>query len=260
MVAYSSVLITGASSGLGAALARALAAPGTVLHLSGRDPARLEAAAAACRALGAEVRAVSLDVRDAAATAAWIADAGRLDLVVANAGISAGSGGAGGSESEAQIRAILATNLDGMLNTVLPALRVMAAQPRAADGWRGHIAAVASLAGFVPIPGAPSYSASKAAVDTWMLAAAPPAARNGIALSSICPGYIRTPMTDANPYPMPGLMSPDQAARIILHGLARRKRRIAFPWWFAPLVRAFGLLPPRLSGALLGLAPDKPAL
>lgn len=259
MVVYSSVLITGASSGLGAALARECAAPGTVLHLSGRSPERLEAVAGACRTRGAEVRTRALDVRDAAATAAWIAGVGRLDLVVANAGISAGNGSAGG-ETDEQVRAIFATNLGGMLNTVLPALAAIAAQPRATDGWRGHIAAVASLAGFVPIPGAPSYSASKAAVDTWMLAAAPPSARAGVALTSICPGYIRTPMTDGNPYPMPGLMSPERAAGIILRGIARGQRRVAFPWWFAPLVRAVGLLPPRLSGALLGLAPAKRTL
>lgn len=255
------VLITGASSGLGRALAEACAAPGVTLHLAGRDPGRLEEVAAACRARGAAVRPRVVDVRDAQAVAGWVRTAGRLDLVVANAGISAGTGGGGAAgESPEQVRGIFATNLGGMLNTVLPALAVMAAQPPDADGRRGRIAAVASLAGFVPIPGAPSYSASKAAVDCWILGAAEAAARAGIVLSSICPGYVRTPMTRGNPYPMPGLMDPERAARIILRGLARGRRRIAFPWWFAPLVRAVGLLPPRLTGRLLALAPAKRAL
>ena len=139
-----------------------LAAPGVTLHLSGRDAARLEAAAQACRARGAAVQARVLDVRDAAAMAAWIAGAGRLDLVVANAGISAGTGG-GRPESAAQTRAVFAANLDGMLNTVLPALAVMQAQAPGPDGVRGRIAVVASIAAFVPAPGAPAYCASKAA-------------------------------------------------------------------------------------------------
>lgn len=256
-----SVLITGASSGLGRALAVACAAPGATLHLAGRNPDRLEEVATACRARGATVRPRVLDVRDAQAVAGWVRTAGRLDLVVANAGVSAGTGGGGAAgESAEQVREIFATNLEGMLNTVLPALAVMAAQPPGADGRRGRIAAVASLAGFVPIPGAPSYSASKAAVDCWILGTAEAAARAGIVLSSICPGYVRTPMTRGNPYPMPGLMDPERAARIILRGLARGRRRIAFPWWFALLTRAVGLLPPHLTGRLLALAPAKHAL
>ncbi|MBU6499913.1 MAG: SDR family NAD(P)-dependent oxidoreductase, partial [Rhodospirillales bacterium] len=135
MARYDSVLITGASSGLGRALAEACAAPGVTLHLGGRDAARLAAAATACRARGATVHAVLRDVRDAAAMAAWIGGAGRLDLVIANAGISAGTADA--AESAAQTRAIFAVNLDGMINTVLPALAAMRGQQADARGWRG---------------------------------------------------------------------------------------------------------------------------
>ena len=149
----------------------ACAAPGVGLHLCGRDAARLEATAAACRARKAAVQALVLDVCDEAAMAAWIAGAGRLDLVVANAGISAGTG-RGGTESAAQARAVFAANLDGMLNTMLPALTAMRAQAPGPDGVRGRIAVVASIAGFVPAPGAPAYCASKAAADAWTVAAA----------------------------------------------------------------------------------------
>jgi short-subunit dehydrogenase len=252
-------LITGASSGLGRALALARAAPGASLHLSGRDAARLAETAAACRARGAEVREAVLDVRDGPAMAAWIAAAGRIDLLVANAGISAGTGD-NRPENAAQARAILAVNLDGMLNTVLPALEAMAAQSPGADGLRGRIAVVASIAAFVPAPGAPAYCASKAAADTWTVATAASARRQGIALTSVCPGYVRTAMTRGNRFPMPGLMDADRAAGIILRGIAAGRRRVVFPWWMGALSRLAGLMPPAWSGALLSRAPGKDAM
>ena len=259
MVAYRSALITGASGGIGRALALELAAPGVVLHLSGRDGGRLRASAEGCRARGAEVRARVLDVRDAAGMAAWIGAAAPIGLVVANAGISAGTGDAR-AESAAQVRAVFGVNLDGVLNTVLPALDVLRTQAPGADGLRGRIGVVASIAAFVPAPGAPAYCASKAAVDTWTVAAAAAARPEGVLMTSICPGYVRTAMTARNRFPMPGLMDADRAARIMLRGLAAGRRRIVFPWWMGLAARLAGLLPPRLSGALLSIPPGKDGL
>lgn len=256
---FRSVLITGASSGLGRALALACAHPGTVLHCSGRDAVRLDAVAAAARARGAAVRTALLDVRDADAMAAWIAGAGRLDLVVANAGVSAGTGG-GEPESPAQARLLVETNLLGVLNTVQPALAAMRAQPAGADGVRGRIAVIASIAAFVPAPGAPTYCAAKAAADAWTVATAAAAARAGVALTSVCPGYIRTPMTAGNRFPMPGLMDAERAAAIILRAVARGRRRVVFPWWLGLAARLVGLLPPRLSAALLDVPEGKAPL
>jgi NADP-dependent 3-hydroxy acid dehydrogenase YdfG len=144
-----SVLLTGASSGLGAALASVSARPGATLHLSGRNEARLEAVALSCRARGAEVFATGLDVTDAEAVAAWVAGAEHrrpLDLVIANAGISAGTHG--GGESVEQVRAIFAVNLAGVVNTVMPALAPMRQRRR------GRIGIMSSLAGFRGFPGA----------------------------------------------------------------------------------------------------------
>jgi short-subunit dehydrogenase len=259
MALFRSVMITGASSGLGRALALACAAPDVILHLSGRNTNRLEETASTCQARGTEVRIAALDVCDAEAMRAWIREAGRLDLVVANAGISAGTGD-GTPETPAQTRALFAVNLGGVLNTVLPAMEVMASQAADAAGMRGHIAVVASIAAFVPAPGAPAYCASKAAIDAWTVAAAPTARRQGILLTSICPGYVRTPMTAPNRFPMPGLMDADLAASKIVYGLAAGKTRIVFPWWVAAAARLTGLLPPRLSAALLSMPPGKDAL
>ena len=124
------ILITGASSGIGAALATAYAQPGRTLLLNGRDGARLATVAARCRQRGAEARERLLDVTDAPALAAWMrAEHGSapLDLVIANAGISAGTGGAG--ESAEQARRTFATNVDGVLNTIQPAIELMLAKP-----------------------------------------------------------------------------------------------------------------------------------
>ena len=228
MQGFGSALITGASSGIGEALALALAAPGVRLHLSGRDAKRLRAVAGACRARDATVLPMVIDVREAGAMAAWIGGAGQLDLVVANAGISAGTSDHA-AESAAQTRAIFATNLDGVLNTVLPAMTVMAEQPLGPDGVRGCIAVIASIAAFVASPGAPAYCASKAAVDAWTVASAYGARQRGISLTSVCPGYVRTGMTAQNSFPMPGLMDAQRAARIILDGVAEGRVRVAFP-------------------------------
>ena len=254
--AFASVLITGASSGIGAALAAACARPGAVLHLCGRNAARLEDVAVTCRARGAIVHARVLDVADREAMADWIGGVGYLDLVVANAGISAGTGN-GRPESEAQARRILDVNLHGVLNTALPALAAIQAQPEGVDGWRGRIAVVSSVAAFVPAPGAPAYCASKAAVDAWTVATAAIARRHGVLMTSICPGYVRTAMTARNRFPMPGLMTAERAATIILRGLLRGKRRITFPWWMGLAARLVGLMPLAITTRLLNTVPGK---
>ena len=244
-----SILITGASSGIGQALAEACAAPGTILHLSGRDAARLEMVAAGCRAKGAEVWPRVLDVCDETGMATWIAGVRRLDLVVANAGISAGNHD-GSPETPAQTRKIFAVNLDGVLNTVLPARAKLTAQSVGADGWRGRIAVVASMVAFVATPYAPAYAASKAAVDRWVVGIAHGARADGVLVSSICPGFVRSPMTARNRFSMPGLTDADRAAEIILRGVARGRTRVTFPWYLGVIGRLAALLPPRLFAAI----------
>ena len=256
---FANVLITGASSGIGAALAAACARPAAVLHLCARNAARLEDVATTCRARGAVVHTTILDVADTDAMAAWIAAAGYLNLVVANAGISAGTGN-GRAESAAQARAIFDVNVIGVLNTVLPALTAIEAQPEGIDGWRGRVAVIASVAAFVPAPGAPAYCASKSAADAWTVATAAVVRPRGVLLTSICPGYVRSAMTARNRFPMPGLMNADRAAEIILDGLARGRRRIVFPWWMGLAARLMGLLPLAISTRLLNTVAGKDGL
>jgi short-subunit dehydrogenase len=252
------ILITGASSGIGAALAVHYARPGVRLALTGRDAARLEAVAERCRGAGAELRTAVLDVANADALAGWIEaiDAERpLDLLIANAGISGGTGGPvapdGLLEPAAQVRAILAANVDGLINTVLPALRRMAAR------GRGQIALMSSLAGFRGLPGTPTYCASKSLVRTWAEGLRPDYARLGVEINALCPGYVKSPMTDRNDFPMPFLLSAERAARIIARGLAANRARIVFPRRLYWVLRAAAALPEALLDRVLPRLPRK---
>ncbi|HSR71799.1 MAG TPA: SDR family NAD(P)-dependent oxidoreductase [Kiloniellales bacterium] len=247
-----SILITGASSGLGAALAELYAGPEVALALTGRDRGRLESVAGRCAAAGARVTSEALDVLDREGLESWmrfVDEAAPLDLVIANAGVSAGTGGDG--EDDAQTRRIFETNVTGVLNTVQPAVALMT--PRR----HGQIAIMSSLAGFRGMPGAPAYGASKAAVRTWGEALRGHLRDRGIAVSVICPGYVRTPMTAVNRFYMPFLMDSDRAARIIRRGLARNRARIAFPRPLYSVVWLLAALPPGLTDPLLRKLPAK---
>lgn len=246
------ILITGASSGLGAELARTYAAPGATLALTGRDAARLEAVAEQCRAKGATVETAVLDVTEAAALEGWMLardNALPIDLAIANAGISAGTGG--DTEPVEQVRRIFAVNVDGVMNTVLPLI------PRMQARKRGQIALMASLAGFRGFPGAPAYCGSKAAVKVYGEGLRGVLAGSGVEVSVICPGYVRTPMTDRNGFPMPFLMDADKAARLIRDRLAANRARIAFPWPMLAAVWLLQALPPGLIDPLMRVLPSK---
>jgi short-subunit dehydrogenase len=247
-----SILITGASSGIGRAVARRYAASGTNLALGGRDRERLEATAELCRRAGAIVDIATVDVTDAAAMDTWLAAAdaaAALDLVIANAGISAGTGR--GGETAEQARRIFRTNIDGVVNTVLPA--IVAMQPRR----RGHIAIVSSLAAYRGFPGAPAYSASKAAVRAYGEALRGALHGDRIDVTVICPGFVESAMTAANAFPMPMLMTADRAAERIHQAIARNKASVAFPWPLHAAVWLFGALPAGWTDPVFRRLPEK---
>lgn len=227
------LLITGASSGIGAALALAYAAPDVRLALFGRDEPRLRQVAEACRTKGALVAAILADVADAevmAQATILVDDAYPLDLVIANAGVSGAT--IGGS-----VERLFAINVMGVIHTVEPLL------PRLIARGRGQIALMSSLASFVNRPGTAAYCASKAAVRVWGEGLRERLLPQGVDVSVICPGFIDTPLTRRNPFPMPQLMTVEAAATLIKQRLAQGQARIAFPtalYWGARLA---GLLP-----------------
>jgi short-subunit dehydrogenase len=243
-----SILITGASSGIGRALALTYAAPGVGLALIGRNRERIEAVAAAARALGAEVDVGLVDVRDQAAMTAWIgaADARRrFDLCIANAGITTGLAPGELYEDPRAVRAILGANLIGVLNTVEPLIGPMCAR------GSGQIAFIGSIAGLRGLPYAPAYCATKAAVHAYSESLRGRLRPAGVRVSLVIPGFVKTPLNDSIDAMKPLEVSDAEAARLIRRGLDRRKAVIAFPWPLYLAARLSRVLPVRLVDAIL---------
>lgn len=249
------IVITGASSGLGRALAVHYAKTGMILHLQGRNAVRLEETAKICRSKGAMVHTGLCDVTNGAAVKNWLEKVDKIspvDLVIANAGISAGSGIHG--EGEDQLRRIFAVNIDGVVNTIEPLLPKMAARRH------GQVAVMSSIAGFRGLPSCPAYSASKMCVRALGEAWRGLYASKGIEVSVICPGYVATPMTERNTFPMPFIMSAEKAARIIAEGLEKNKARIVFPLALYFPLWLLTCLSPALTDWLFSRLPAKPAV
>jgi short-subunit dehydrogenase len=234
------VVITGASSGIGKALALHYAREGAVLGLLGRSSDRLNAVTEECRRLGAVVSSATIDVRARFEMETWLVafDASTpIDVLIANAGVMAGRPADADIESPSASYAVIETNVLGVLNSVHPILSRMTARKR------GHIGIVSSIAAFIPLPDAPSYSASKSAVLTYGLALRSALRHSGIGVSVICPGYVDTPMMEQESGHKPFAMSAQSAADLIVRGLQQNRSIIAFPFWFALLTRLGGLLP-----------------
>ncbi len=248
------ILITGASSGIGRALAISYSKSGVNLFLCGRNEEKLQQTKISCEELKAKVFCKILDVKNEIECRKWIAEIeenNALDLVISNAGVSAGT--AGGTESFSQIKEIFSTNLDGVLNVIHPAIDFMI--PRKS----GQIAIISSLAGLRGLPSSPAYSGSKAAVRVYGEGLRGSLAPFGIKVNVVCPGYIKTPMTDVNEFPMPFLMEAEKCAELIKDGLAKNKSRIAFPFSLYFVVWLLALLSNKITDPIFAKLPKKKA-
>jgi short-subunit dehydrogenase len=175
-----------------------------------------------------------------------------IDLIIANAGISAGSGIHG--ENGQQVHDIFSTNINGVVNTVQPLIPAMIKR------GRGQIAIMSSLAGMRGLPSCPAYSASKACVKAYGEGLRGWLGTHGVQVSVICPGYIKTPLTSVNDFPMPFLMEPSRAARIIAQRLRWNQSRIAFPLILHVPLWLMSCLSPTLTDWFFARLPAKPAV
>jgi short-subunit dehydrogenase len=233
-----SIVITGASSGIGRAIALNYAGPGVMLGLLGRDTARLAIVEQECRARGAQTTVGSVDVRDRPAMKVWLEQYDRhhpVDLLVANAGVLLRTA-PGELEPADASHDLIQVNVLGVLNTIQPLV------PRMVERRRGQIAIIASIAAFTPLAHSPSYSASKAAILNYGLSLRAALRRFDIRVSVVCSGFVETPMIAGvrdKPFNMPA----EKAAMLTRRGLERDRAVVMFPLWFASLSRIDGLLP-----------------
>jgi short-subunit dehydrogenase len=247
------VFITGASSGIGEALAHHYAAQRANLGLFARRDEALSRVAAA--SAPERVATYVGDVRDAAALASaardFTARFGVPDIVIANAGVSRGTL-TDHAEDLPAFASVFETNVMGIVHVFQPFIGAMR------SARRGTLVGIASIAGFRGIPGSGAYSASKAAAIGYLESLRVELRGSGVSVVTVCPGYVATPMTAQNPYRMPFLMQPDVAARKIAKAIAARKRFYVLPWQMAIAGRALRALPRPLYDRIFAHAPVKP--
>lgn len=246
------VVITGASSGLGLALARHYLERGAIVAACARREELLQSLAAE---FSDQVICYALDVRDAAAVRAaaddFMARVGAPDIVIANAGVSIGTLTRYAEDNDV-FQHVMDINVLGAVKTFQPFVESMCA------AGRGRLVGIASVAGFRGLSGSGAYSASKAALISYLESLRVELHGSGVKVVTVCPGYIRTPMTDINPYPMPFMLEAGEAARRIAREIERGSSFAVVPWQMALVGRALKLLPNWLYDVLFSRTPHKP--
>lgn len=248
-MAARSVFITGASSGLGAALARHYGKRGAQLGLLGRRVDALQSLAQDW-----DAHCYVADVRDAAAmqsaARSFIAAVGPPDIVIAAAGISVGTLTQAFDDLPV-FRAVMEANVLGLVHTFHPFIAAMAQRG-------GVLCGISSVAGVRGLPGGGAYSASKAAATVYLEALRLEMKSQAIAVVTVAPGYIDTPMTQVNPYAMPFRMSADAAAAKVARAIEHRRAFSVIPWQMAWVARVLKCLPVPVYDAVFERAPRKP--
>lgn len=242
------IVITGASAGIGRALALGYARPGVVLGLVGRDVTRLNESAAACRALGASVLPGQLDVRQADSMEAWLDEfdgAHPIDLLIANAGVASTLASAADWEQLERTTRIMEANFLGTMHAVLPAVERMRKRRC------GRVVMVASLAALRGMAVSPAYCASKAAIKVYADAVRPILRREGVSVTVVLPGFVKTAMSDVFPGEKPFMWSAERAADHIRRKIEAGRAEIAFPGPLAFGMRLLTLLPVTMADAIL---------
>lgn len=237
---YPSVFITGASRGIGEALADRYAAPGVTLGLLAQDRSEeLDSVASRCRAKGARVFTYLVNVADQSAMRVaaqdFLSKAKSIDLVIANAGIALTEDETFLSSNVPQSN--IEVNYLGLINTLIPFV------PTMMNRKSGHLAAVSSIASFRSTQNSGAYSASKAAVNLWTEGLRLRVAASGVFVTTLCVGFVDTDMTKKNAFWMPGLISAPEAARLIDLAIIKRKRLVTLPWKANLLWSFFRALP-----------------
>jgi short-subunit dehydrogenase len=232
-------VVTGASSGIGWALARALAAEGARVGLIARRRDQLDALAGEIAAAGGNAAVAAADVGDRDQVRAAVEEVrgrlGPVDLLVANAGVGAPT--LLDPMNVGDVEKMMRVNVLGVVYAVEAVL------PEMLRRGRGHLAAVSSLAAYKGLPGESGYCATKAAVNAFLEGLRIQLRGRGVAVTTICPGFVKTPMTDINDFQMPWLLQADEAAHCIVGALRRKKAVYNFPWQMALVMKVTAWLP-----------------